>query len=116
MGVEEGIFEPQGFFSYKIPFMNIFLRINWRAGIFFHLIFPCAKIFFSLPPHHPPARHKFSNGPSLTEMNKARSFIYTGFCTEVFIRKNSQPHYREPRSGNRASPHSYEHVKILQNI
>ena len=30
---------------------------------FFHLIFPCANIFFVLRP--PPSPHKFSNGPSL---------------------------------------------------
>ena len=30
--------------------------------IFFHLIFPCAYIFFVLRPH--PHPHKFSNGPS----------------------------------------------------
>ena len=40
----------------------IFFRINWRAWIFFHVIFPCANIFFctSLDPPR-----KFSNGPSL---------------------------------------------------
>ena len=31
---------------------------------FFHLIFPCANVFFVLRPPPPPP-HKFSNGPSL---------------------------------------------------
>ena len=35
MGVEEGIFEPQGFFSYKIPFMNIFLGLIGGQEFFF---------------------------------------------------------------------------------
>ena len=65
----EGNFRAAGiFFRYQILGMNffqalawIFLRVNWRARIFFHLIFPCANFFFVLRP--PP--HKFSNGPSL---------------------------------------------------
>ena len=65
----------RNFFRYQIlmKFFQalawIFLRVNWRARIFFHLIFPCANFFFVLRP--PP--HKFSNGPSLTPdgvMNK----------------------------------------------
>ena len=40
-----------------------FFRVNWRARIFFHFIFPCANIFFVLRPPPAPATHKFSNGP-----------------------------------------------------
>ena len=48
------------FFRYQIPGMNFFLgrsmkifRVNWRAWIFFHLIFPCANIFLYFTCHHP---------------------------------------------------------------
>ena len=45
----------------------MFFRINWRAWIFFHLIFPCAYISFlcfarAAPPD------KFFNGPSLLKL------------------------------------------------
>ena len=63
----------RNFFRYQIPCMNffkaiawIFFRINWRAWIFFHLIFPCANIFFMYFVRPSPPPHKFSNGPSLT--------------------------------------------------
>ena len=53
-----GIFDPQEFFfRYQIPCMNffyaiawIFFRVNWRAWIFFYLMFPCGNIFFCTPP------------------------------------------------------------------
>ena len=32
----------------------IFFRVNWRARIFFHLIFPCANSFFCISPAPPP--------------------------------------------------------------
>ena len=68
----EGNFRAAGiFFRYQIPCMNffkaiawIFFRVNWRAIIFFHLIFPCANFFFCTSPPPPPP-HKFSNGPCL---------------------------------------------------
>ena len=65
-----GIFEPQEFF-FVIKFhvwiflgrsMNIF-RVNWRAWIFFHLIFPWANIFFCTSPA--PSISLISNGQSL---------------------------------------------------
>ena len=58
MGVEEGIFEPQGFFSYKIPFMNIILGL---IGVqeFFSFNFPLRENFFSLPPTTPPPAISF---------------------------------------------------------
>ena len=70
----EGNFQAAGiFFRYQIPCMNfleaiawIFFRINWHAWNFFHLIFPCANIFFWTSP--PPPPDKFSNGPSLSKL------------------------------------------------
>ena len=45
----------------------IFFRINWRARIVFHLIFPCANFFSVLRP--PPPPDKFSNDPSLKKVS-----------------------------------------------
>ena len=70
MGGGEGNFRAAGiFFRYQIPCMNffqapawIFLKVNWRAPIFFKLNFPLREFFFCTSPAPP---HKFSNGPSL---------------------------------------------------
>ena len=58
-------------FRYKIPRMNFFrpwyeyfLGLIGVHEIFFHLIFPCAKIFFVLRPLPPPP-YNFSNGRPL---------------------------------------------------
>ena len=68
-----GIFNPQDFFSLSNSLyeffggrsmgLNIFLGLIGVHEFFFHLIFPCANIFFGLRPLLPP--DKFSNGPSL---------------------------------------------------
>ena len=69
-----GIFEPQEFFfviKFRVwiffrPQHEYFLGLIGVHEFFFHLIFPCANIFFVLRPSpHPPPPHKFSNGPSL---------------------------------------------------
>ena len=69
-GGGRGIFEAQEFSSLSNSLYEFFLghsmyifRVNWRARIFFHLIFPSANFFFVL--RTPPPPHKFSNGPSL---------------------------------------------------
>ena len=65
---------------------------------FFHLIFPCAYIFFVLRPH--PHTHKFSNGPSLRSTRGslaglkfekiAESFCHFGFrIYNVIVNLNS---------------------------
>ena len=46
---------------------------------FFHLIFPCANIFFVLCPPTRPS-HKFSNGPSLNSINAP-------LCVEPSVRQ-----------------------------
>ena len=60
-----GIFEAQEFSSLSNSLYEFFLghsmyifRVNWRARIFFHLIFPSANFFFVLrtPPPPPPPR------------------------------------------------------------
>ena len=43
--------------------------------IFFHLIFPCANIFFVSRKPPPPPSHKFSNGPSLREDSGANGLM-----------------------------------------
>ena len=48
--------------------MNIFLGLIGVHEFFFHLIFPCANIFFVL--RLPPPPHKFSNGPSFNGLNR----------------------------------------------
>ena len=50
----------------------------------------------------------------VTDMNKAQSFIYTGFCTEVFIRRNSQPCYRHPcwKNQDLATEPTHTHTKM----
>ena len=76
-----GIFElQQFFFRCQIPCMNffqvvawIFFGVNLRAWVFFHLIFPCANIFFVV--RAPP--HKFSNGPSLIGIVACTFFLTT---------------------------------------
>ena len=66
------------FFRYQIPCMNFF-RVNWRAYIFFHSIFPCANFFFLY--FASPSPYKFSNGPSLTH-NKRKC---TAQVTKYFV-------------------------------
>ena len=65
-GGEEWNFRAAGIFSRYLAW--IFVRVNWRALIFFHSIFPCANIFFVLRPPAPPPPDKFSNGPSLCSL------------------------------------------------
>ena len=43
----------------------IFLRVNWRAWIFFSFTFPLRECFVCTSPPSPP--HKFSNGRSLNQ-------------------------------------------------
>ena len=70
MGGGWGIFELQEFFSLSDSLYEFFFRLwhEYFLGLigvhefFFHLIFPCANIFFVL---HPPPPHKFSNSLSL---------------------------------------------------
>ena len=65
----------------------IFLRVNWRAWIFFHLLFPCANVLFVL---HPPPPHKFSNGPSLNQNRYGTYLVHIKFrvlkCHSLDIR------------------------------
>ena len=60
--------------------MNIFLGLIGVHNFFFHLIFPCANIFFVLRPHP----HKFSNGPSLSIINANLFSIITSGIYYVY--------------------------------
>ena len=79
------------FFRYQIPCMNFcwpqheyFFRINWRAWIFFHLIFPYANIVFLY--FAPPPPNKFSNGPSLNTSSPMTLVLYVPWVRRWLMR------------------------------
>ena len=96
MGGRGGEFSrSRNFFSLSNSLYEFFLRhcmnifsVNWRASFFFHLIFPCANIFFVLRP----PLHKFSNGPSLSIAcngffgdTSRREWFYRKVCWKKYL-------------------------------
>ena len=93
-GGREGNFWAAGIFSvikflvwiFVRPQHEYFFRINWRAWIFFHLIFPCANIFVCTSPPPPPPPNKFSNGPSLNRPSPMTLVLYVPWVRRGLMR------------------------------